>query len=163
MRLSLMTNIKTVANELVEASRHMYEVFGMELSFRLSFRDDGDGYLGNPELWDKAQQQIEELAKENGLDYYIEEGEAAFYGPKVDFMATDAIGRKWQVATVQLDFVQPERFGLEYISEDGTGKRPVMILTLALGSLGQVPVERQKNIAPVGFGARAPEQVSILC
>ncbi len=154
--------IKTVANELVEASRHMYEVFGMELSFRLSFRDDGDGYLGNPELWDKAQQQIEELAKENGLDYYIEEGEAAFYGPKVDFMATDAIGRKWQVATVQLDFVQPERFGLEYISEDGTGKRPVMIHCALLGSLERflsVYIEHTAGRFPVWC---APEQVRIL-
>ena len=151
--------IKTVATELVEASREMYNVFGMQLSFRLSFRDDGEGYLGDPQLWDKAQQQIEELAKENELDYYIEEGEAAFYGPKIDFMATDAIGRKWQVATVQLDFVQPERFNLEYVGEDNTKQRPVMIHCALLGSIERflsVYIEHTAGKFPVWV---APEQV----
>jgi len=154
--------IKTVATELVEAAREMYSVFGMELKFRLSFRDDGEGYLGDPQLWEKAQAQIEELAKENNLEYYIEEGEAAFYGPKIDFMATDAIGREWQVATVQLDFVQPERFGLEYVTEDGSMQRPVMIHCALLGSLERflsVYIEHTGGKFPVWL---APEQVRLI-
>lgn len=154
--------IKTVVTELVEASREMYGVFDMNLAFRLSFRDDGEGYLGDPALWEKAQTQIESLAKEHKLDYYIEEGEAAFYGPKIDFMATDAIGRKWQVATVQLDFVQPERFGLEYVAEDGSKQRPVMIHCALLGSIERflsVYIEHTAGKFPVWL---APEQVRLI-
>jgi threonyl-tRNA synthetase len=154
--------VKAVATELVEASKEMYEVFNMELKFRLSFRDDGDGYLGDLKLWEKTQAQIEELAKENKLDYYIEEGEAAFYGPKIDFMATDALGREWQVATVQLDFVQPERFGLEYVSEDGSRQRPVMIHCALLGSIERflsVYIEHTAGRFPVWL---APEQVRVI-
>ncbi|TXG78203.1 threonine--tRNA ligase [Patescibacteria group bacterium] len=156
------SQIKAVATELVEASQEMYAVFGMELTFRLSFRDDGEGYLGDVTLWDKAQQQIEELAKENNLDYYIEEGEAAFYGPKIDFMATDAIGRQWQVATVQLDFVQPERFGLEYAAEGGAKGRPVMIHCALLGSIERflsVYIEHTAGKFPVWL---APEQLRVI-
>lgn len=154
--------IKQVAGELVEAANHMYEVFGMELAFRLSFRDDGEGYLGDPELWERAQQAITELATENNLDYFVEEGEAAFYGPKIDFMATDAIGRQWQVATVQLDFVQPERFGLEYTTAEGGVGRPVMIHCALLGSLERflsVYIEHTAGKFPVWC---APEQVRLL-
>lgn len=151
-----------MATELVAASREMYSVFGMNLSFRLSFRDDSEGYLGDPALWDKAQGQIEELAKENGLEYFIEEGEAAFYGPKIDFMATDAIGRQWQVATVQLDFVQPERFGLEYVADDGSKQRPVMIHCALLGSIERflsVYIEHTAGKFPVWL---APEQIRVI-
>lgn len=156
------SQIKAVASELVEAFREMYSVFGMELKFRLSFRDESEGYLGDPKLWEKAQAQIKELAEENELDYYIEEGEAAFYGPKIDFMATDAIGRQWQVATVQLDFVQPERFGLEYAAEDGGTQRPVMIHCALLGSLERflsVYIEHTAGRFPVWL---APEQIRFI-
>lgn len=154
--------IKTVASNLVAASRTMYEVFGMDLQFRLSFRDDSESYLGDPALWDKAQKQIVELAEENDLDYYTEEGEAAFYGPKIDFMATDALGRQWQVATVQLDFVQPERFELEYTAEDGSKKQPVMIHCALLGSVERflsVYIEHTGGRFPVWL---APEQVRVI-
>lgn len=154
--------IKQVAGELVAAAHHMYEVFGMKLAFRLSFRDDSEGYLGDPALWEKAQNAIVELAKENNLDYYVEEGEAAFYGPKIDFMATDAIGRQWQVATVQLDFVQPERFGLEYATQDGGVGRPVMLHCALLGSLERflsVYIEHTAGKFPVWC---APEQIRLL-
>ena len=156
------SQIKAVATELVEASREMYSVFGMELKFRLSFRDDGEGYLGDPELWTKAQDQIEELAKENNLDYYVEEGEAAFYGPKIDFMATDAIGRQWQVATVQLDFVQPARFQLEYTMEDGAKGQPVMIHCALFGSIERflsVYIEHTAGRFPIWL---APEQLRVI-
>ncbi len=154
--------IKTVATELVEAAQEMYGVFGMELSFRLSFRDESEGYLGDPVLWEKAQAQIEELARDNNLEYYVEIGEAAFYGPKIDFMATDAIGRQWQVATVQLDFVQPERFGLEFATEDGATARPVMIHCALLGSIERflsVYIEHTAGKFPVWL---APEQVRLI-
>jgi len=154
--------IKSVATELVEASQEMYSVLGMSLKFRLSFRDEGEGYLGDLELWEKAQKQIEELAKENGLHYYIEEGEAAFYGPKIDFMATDAIGRQWQVATVQLDFVQPDRFSLEYVAEDGSKQQPVMIHCALLGSIERflsVYIEHVAGRFPVWL---APEQLRVI-
>jgi threonyl-tRNA synthetase len=156
------SQIKAVATELVEASREMYAVFDMELKFRLSFRNDGEGYLGDPQLWERAQAQIEELAKENNLSYYIEAGEAAFYGPKIDFMATDAIGRQWQVATVQLDFVQPERFGLEYTGEDGKPAQPVMIHCALLGSIERflsVYIEHTAGRFPVWL---APEQIRLI-
>lgn len=151
--------IKKVASELVEAAKHMYSVFDMELKFRLSFRDDSEGYLGDPKLWQDAQNQIEELAKENKLDYYTEAGEAAFYGPKIDFMAKDAIGREWQVATVQLDFVQPERFNLEFVNSQGEMERPVMIHCALLGSLERflsVYIEHTAGRFPIWL---APEQV----
>lgn len=155
------SQIKQVATELVEAAKEAYEIFGMQLKFRLSFRDDSEGYLGDPALWEKAQAQLEGLAKENDLDYYIEEGEAAFYGPKIDFMVTDAIGRQWQVATVQLDFVQPERFGLEYTADDGSKQRPVMIHCALLGSIERfmsVYIEHTGGKFPVWC---APEQIRI--
>lgn len=153
--------VKTVAGELVDAANEMYGRLEMGLKFRLSFRDKGEGYLGEPSLWDKAQSMLKELAEEKQLDYYIEEGEAAFYGPKIDFMATDAIGREWQVATVQLDFVQPDRFELEYTNEDGGKDRPVMIHCALLGSIERflsVYIEHTAGNFPVWL---APEQVRI--
>ena len=154
--------IKLVATQLVEAANEMYSVLDMKLKFRLSFRDDSDAYLGDPALWEKAQQAIEELAVENNLDFYTEEGEAAFYGPKIDFMATDAIGREWQVATVQLDFVLPERFKLEYTNSEGEIARPVMIHCALLGSIERflsVYIEHTAGNFPIWL---APEQVRII-
>jgi threonyl-tRNA synthetase len=154
--------IKTVASELVEAAQEMYTQLGMKLKFRLSFRDDGEGYLGDPELWQRAQATIEELARENQLDYFVVDGEAAFYGPKIDFIATDALNREWQVATVQLDFVQPERFELEYTAEDGQAQRPVMIHCALLGSIERflaVYIEHTAGRFPIWL---APEQVRII-
>jgi threonyl-tRNA synthetase len=106
--------IEQEINALLASARELYEEIGMKLRVRLSYRDDSDGYLGAPDLWDKAQAQLKSAVEANELDFFEQDGEAAFYGPKIDFMATDAIGREHQVATVQLDFVQPERFGREY-------------------------------------------------
>lgn len=142
--------------------RDMYQVFGLKWRARLSFRDDSDKYLGDPELWNQAQSTIEAVAKRLELDYFIGEGEAAFYGPKIDIMATDALGREWQLATEQLDFVQPERFGLEYAAEDGTQQRPVMIHKALLGSLERfmsVYIEHTAGKFPVWL---APEQVRLI-
>ena len=149
-------------NNLLAAARELYETIGMQLRVRLSYRDDSDGYLGDVELWRSAQGQLKAAVEANNLDFFEEEGEAAFYGPKIDFMATDAIGREHQVATVQLDFVQPERFGLEYIADDSSKQRPVMIHCALLGSIERflsVFIEHTGGWFP--FWA-APEQVRIL-
>ncbi len=140
----------------------MYAVFGLTWRARLSFRDGSDKYLGDPGLWEHAQATIENVAKELKLDYFVGEGEAAFYGPKIDIMATDALGREWQLATEQLDFVQPERFNLTYIDSDGTEKRPVMIHKALLGSLERfmsLYIEHTAGKFPVWL---SPEQVRII-
>lgn len=147
---------------LLASARELYETIGMQLRVRLSYRDDGDGYLGDIELWQSAQAQLKAAVEKNSLDYFEQEGEAAFYGPKIDFMATDAIGREHQVATVQLDFVQPERFGLDYTNEDGSKVRPVMIHCALLGSIERflsVFIEHTGGWFPFWV---APEQVRIL-
>lgn len=104
---------------------------------RLSFRDPAnmEKYVGSDELWDTAEKAIKEVADETGLDYQIGIGEAAFYGPKIDFMVRDAIGREWQLGTVQLDYNLPNRFDLEYTGADGAKHRPVMIHRAPFGSL----------------------------
>ena len=153
--------IEGVVDELLGMVKEMYECLDMQVKFRLSFKDDGEGYIGDPKLWDKAQGIIEDLAKHNNLDYYVEEGEAAFYGPKIDFIAVDALSREWQVATVQLDFVQPERFGLEFTNESGEPERPVMIHAALLGSIDRflsVYIEHTAGKFPVWL---APEQIRI--
>ena len=156
--------IEHEATQLVLAAKGMYETLGMDIKFHLSFRDESDGYLGAKELWSKAQDQIKQVAENNGLDYVIDEGEAAFYGPKIDFIVTDALGREWQTATVQLDFVQPssERFNLTYTDEDGSKKHPVMIHCALLGTIERflsVYIEHTAGRFPFWL---APEQVRIL-
>lgn len=107
-----------------------------DFTTQLSFRDDNlEKYGGDVALWEKAQKEIKEAADLMKLDYYIAEGEAAFYGPKIDFMVKDALGRKWQLGTVQIDYVMPERFNLEYIGSDGQKHRPVVIHRAPFGSL----------------------------
>ncbi|QQS17547.1 threonine--tRNA ligase [Candidatus Saccharibacteria bacterium] len=148
---------------LISDIRTIYSnVIGMPLKARLSFRDASDKYLGDLELWQRAQNIIREQAVENELDFFEAEGEAAFYGPKIDFMATDAIGREHQVATIQIDFVQPERFELEYTTEDGSAARPVMVHCALLGSIERflsVFIEHTAGRFPVWC---APEQLRII-
>jgi len=149
------SNLMATANEL-------YSTLDMKLRTRLSYRDDSDGYLGDKSLWESAQAQLKAAVVANNLDYFEQEGEAAFYGPKIDFMATDAIGREHQVATVQLDFVQPGRFGLQYTDSDGNAQTPVMIHCAILGSIERflsVFIEHTGGWFP--FWA-APEQIRIL-
>ena len=149
-------------NNLLSAARELYGSIDMKLRVRLSYRDESDSYLGDLSLWDSAQNQLKSAVEKVGLDYFEQEGEAAFYGPKIDFMATDAIGREHQVATVQLDFVQPQRFGLEYADTDGNFTTPVMIHCALLGSIERflsVFIEHTGGWFP--FWA-APEQVRVL-
>ena len=154
--------IEDEINNLLSAARELYGSINMKLRVRLSYRDESDSYLGDLSVWDSAQNQLKSAVEKVGLDYFEQEGEAAFYGPKIDFMATDAIGREHQVATVQLDFVQPQRFGLEYADTDGNFTTPVMIHCALLGSIERflsVFIEHTGGWFP--FWA-APEQVRIL-
>ena len=154
--------IEDEINNLLSAARELYGSINMKLRVRLSYRDKSDSYLGDLSLWDSAQNQLKSAVEKVGLDYFEQEGEAAFYGPKIDFMATDAIGREHQVATVQLDFVQPQRFGLEYADADGNFTTPVMIHCALLGSIERflsVFIEHTGGWFP--FWA-APEQVRVL-
>lgn len=154
--------IEAEINNLLTAAHELYATVDMKLRVRLSYRDDSDAYLGSPELWQSAQEQLKNAVIANKLEYFEQNGEAAFYGPKIDFMATDAIGREHQVATVQLDFVMPERFELEYVAEDGSKQQPVMIHCALLGSVERflsVYIEHTAGRFPVWL---APEQVRVI-
>lgn len=154
--------IEMEINNLLNAATDLYATIEMKLRVRLSYRDDSDAYLGDPKRWASAQEQLKNAVVAAEMDYFEEEGEAAFYGPKIDFMATDAIGREHQVATVQLDFVQPERFGLKYISDDGSEQQPVMIHNALLGSVERflsVYIEHTAGKFPIWL---APEQLRII-
>lgn len=129
---------------------------------RLSVRGEGGLYIGGDDVWEKAESALETAAKENELPYKRVEGEAAFYGPKLDFMFKDAIGREWQLATIQCDFNLPERFDLSYINEQGQKERPVVIHRAISGSL-----ERFMGVMIEHFGGNfplwlAPVQVAII-
>lgn len=157
------SQIKDEVKRLVAIVKELYTTMGMQkLRARLSYRSDEDKYLGDKKLWEMAQKQIKQAAIDNGLDFYEQEGEAAFYGPKIDFMAEDALGREHQLATIQLDFVQPERFGLEFVNAKGEKERPVMIHHATLGSIERflsVFIEHTGGWFPFWC---APEQVRIL-
>jgi threonyl-tRNA synthetase len=114
-----------------------YRQFGFTLRVRLSFRDPSapEKYIGTPAVWDSAEGALREIAVERGADFFEGPGEAALYGPKLDFMAKNAAGREWQVATIQLDLNQPERFDLACINEEGKKERIVMIHSAITGSL----------------------------
>ncbi len=144
--------------------KSFYKVFKMPLRVQLSVRDPQkpEKYLGGDEVWTMAEGTLKDVLKKNKVDYDIGEGDAAFYGPKLDFIATDAIGRTWQLATIQLDFNQPERFGLEYTAADGTKKRPVMVHRAILGSVERflgILIEHYAGAFPTWL---APVQVAVI-
>ncbi|MDT3737927.1 MAG: threonine--tRNA ligase [Candidatus Kapabacteria bacterium] len=147
----------------VELTQLVFRTFGMEVTTRLSFRDDSeDKYAGDPEVWEIAQKEIKEVADMMGLDYFIGLGEASFYGPKIDFIVRDAIGRKWQLGTVQVDYVMPERFELEFMGSDNQKHRPVIIHRAPFGSMERfisILIEHYAGNFPFWI---APVQVSIL-
>jgi len=120
----------------LEMTKKVLKTFGFKYKYRLSTRDPKnlDKYLGDPKTWDKVEKWAEEIMKRHKIDYFDGPGEAAFYAPKMDLLVTDALGREWQISTVQIDFVMPERFDLKYIDKDGKEKRPVMLHRAILGS-----------------------------
>lgn len=155
--------IKQEVSAIYQIITKFYAAFGMPLRIRLSVNDPAapENYLGGAEVWEKSVGQLKGLLDELGREYFLGVGEAAFYGPKLDFIATDAIGRDWQLATIQLDFNLPERFELDYAADDGTKQRPVMIHRAILGS-----VERFMGIAIEHFAGAfplwlAPEQIRV--
>lgn len=154
--------IEVEINNLLSSARELYATIDMELTVRLSYRDQTDAYLGEQSLWESAQAQLKAAVVANGLAFIEEDGEAAFYGPKIDFMATDAIGREHQVATVQLDFVQPGRFGLQYIDSAGSAQTPVMIHCALLGSIERFLSVYIEHTAGWFHLWSAPEQIRIL-
>ncbi len=150
---------------IVEIIKSFYTTMGMMNEYRvtLSVRgDDKSKYLGTDEYWNKAEETLEQSAKENNLNYKIARDEAAFYGPKLDFIFKDAIGREWQLATIQCDFNLPERFELKFINERGEEERPVVIHRAISGSLERfmgVMIEHFAGAYPVWL---SPIQVTIL-
>lgn len=130
---------------------------------RLSFRDpESDKYIGSDESWDKAETAIRRAVETLGMDHFEGIGEAAFYGPKLDFIFSDALDREWQLGTVQVDYNLPERFNLEYVAEDGTRKRPVMIHRAPFGSLERligILIEEYAGDFPLWL---APVQIRLL-
>ena len=141
----------------------LYKTFGFEdYKVRLGIRSSKEKYLGNDSVWEKAQEKIIEALKKIGVDYFISEGDAAFYGPKADFLIKDALGREWQCGTVQIDFMLPERFGLKYIDQDGSEKTPVMIHRAPLGSLERFLAILIENYAGNFPTWLTPVQVKVL-
>ncbi len=142
-----------------------YKTVGFErLNVRLSLHDPAhfEKYLGTPELWQKAETAVRQLAKDKGVDYVEALGEAAFYGPKVDFITTDSIGRQWQVATIQLDINMPGRFSLSFTNEAGEKEQPVMIHAAIMGSIERflsIYIEHTAGLFPLWL---APVQVALL-
>ena len=145
-------------------TKEILTAFGLTYRYRLSTRDPEhpEKYIGDPEKWDKAEKWAEKIIQRNGIEYFDGPGEAAFYAPKMDLMATDALGREWQLSTVQIDYVQPERFGLKYIDKDGKEKTPIMIHRAIIGSperLMMILLEHFAGALPVWL---SPVQAKIL-
>ena len=157
--------IKEEVAKVVKLILDVYKDFGFEdYAFRLSLRDKNDKhkYFDDDEMWEKAESELREILTELGLDFYEAEGEAAFYGPKLDVQLKSAIGHDVTVSTCQLDFLLPERFELEYIGEDGKAHRPVVIHRAILGTLDRFMaflIEETKGAFPTWL---APLQVKVL-
>ena len=136
--------------ELVE---RFYSIFGMTYTFRLGTRPKS--FMGEMEIWNKAEANLKQILEESGKEYFVLEGDGAFYGPKVDILMNDVLGREWQMGTIQLDFQQPARFKLEYSAQDGTRKTPVAIHRVIYGSM-----ERFIGILIEHYGGAFPTWLS---
>jgi threonyl-tRNA synthetase len=158
------SQVKNEIKAIWDIVDRFYSAFNLNLEVSLSFRDmeNQDKYIGDPKLWDDSENALLELAKERNAKYFVDPGEAAFYGPKLDFIARDSIGRKHQVATIQLDRNLPERFDLNCINEEGEKVRIVMIHAAITGSLERfsaILIEHTAGKFPTWL---APVQVYIL-
>ena len=157
--------LKDEFKKVIDLIMYVFKVFKFEnFTAQISLRDkvNRDKYIGSEENWDRAEQAIIESAAEKGLPTVTEYGEAAFYGPKLDFMVKDALGRKWQLGTIQVDYNLPERFELEYTDADGSKKRPVMIHRAPFGSIERftaVLLEHTAGHLPLWL---SPDQVKVL-
>ncbi|MBU1178048.1 threonine--tRNA ligase [Patescibacteria group bacterium] len=153
--------VKDELKKVIDLCFEIYDTFGLELDhLELSTRPEKS--IGSDEIWEQAEQTMREVLKENNIAHQINEGDGAFYGPKFDFHLKDTIGRTWQCATIQLDFAQPENFALEYIAEDGSKQRPVMIHRTIYGSIERflgILVEHYAGAFPLWL---SPTQVKII-
>lgn len=145
-------------------TKRIMQTFGFKYKYRLSTRDKSapEKYVGNPAIWDRVEAWAVKIMERNGIEYFDGPGEAAFYAPKMDLIATDALGREWQLSTVQIDFHMPERFDLTYTDSDGTKKRPVMIHRAIVGSperFMMVLLEHFAGALPTWLN---PRQVAVL-
>ena len=151
--------------KVVDLIQSVLKILRLDTSFRarLSFRDPAsDKYIGSDEAWDKAENAIQRAVETIGMNHFLGIGEAAFYGPKLDFIVQDALDREWQLGTVQVDYNLPERFDLEYVAEDGTRQRPVMIHRAPFGSIERlvgILIEEYAGDFPLWL---APEQIRLL-
>lgn len=157
--------LKGEFEKVIDLILYVFRIFKFDkYTAQVSLRDPNNKakYIGSDENWEKAENAIIEAAKEKGLKTVVEYGEAAFYGPKLDFMVKDAIGRKWQLGTIQVDYNLPERFQLEYTDADGSKKRPVMIHRAPFGSIERftaVLLEHTSGHLPLWL---SPDQVKVL-
>jgi threonyl-tRNA synthetase len=157
--------VKAEFETIIDIILKVFHIFGFnDYDAQISLRDpkDTEKYIGSDEIWEESEEAIRQACKEKGLHAHEETGEAAFYGPKLDFMVKDAIGRKWQLGTIQVDYNLPERFKLEYTAEDNSKKTPVMIHRAPFGSLERftaVLIEHTAGHFPLWL---APDQVAIL-
>ena len=157
--------VKSEFENVIDVILKVFKIFGFEnYEAQISLRDpkDTEKYIGTDEIWEESENAIREACKEKGLETHEEVGEAAFYGPKLDFMVKDAIGRRWQLGTIQVDYNLPERFKLEYTAEDNSKKTPVMIHRAPFGSLERftaVLIEHTAGHFPLWL---TPDQVAIL-
>lgn len=145
----LFSQVKDEVFKMIDLADYLYSTFGFKYSIELSTRPDD--FMGDLESWNLAEKSLKEALEEKKLPYTINEGDGAFYGPKIDFHLEDAIGRTWQCGTIQLDFQLPENFDLTYVDEDGERKRPVMLHRALLGS-----VERFMGILIEHFAGKFP-------
>lgn len=148
--------------DIIQAVFTIFKFENFEAQISLRDPKNTEKYIGSDEVWEESEQAIIDACKEKGLDAKIEYGEAAFYGPKLDFMLKDAIGRRWQLGTIQVDYNLPERFKLEYTAEDNTKKTPVMIHRAPFGSMERfcaVLIEHTAGHFPLWL---TPDQVAIL-
>jgi threonyl-tRNA synthetase len=158
------TQIKDEFLRIWDIVETFYQTFGFDLQVRLSLHDpqNMDAYLGTNEMWEMAENALRDIAKEKQVSYTEAQGEAAFYGPKIDFMGHDSLGREWQLATIQLDVNMPEQFGLFCINEDGEEERVIMIHAAIMGAIERfmsILIEHYAGAFPLWL---APVQVSII-
>jgi threonyl-tRNA synthetase len=143
-----------------EITKLFYGIFGMEYKYRLGTRPES--FMGDVETWNKAEESLKKILEKSEREYSVAEGDGAFYGPKVDILMKDALGREWQMGTIQLDFQQPRRFNLEYVAEDGSRKTPVAIHRVIYGSMERflgLLIEHYAGSFPLWL---SPVQISIL-
>ena len=158
---ALEENLSSEIAAIIKMIEEMYKVFGFK-SYHVELSTRPEDRIGSDEIWDRAEKKLEDAIKENNLEYKINPGDGAFYGPKIDFHVKDSLERTWQCATIQLDFAMPEKFDISYMGEDNLKHRPVMLHRVVLGSVERfigMLIENYSGNLPLWI---APVQIAIL-